>query len=83
MEWIKISNNENLDRGRCHKQILISLRIIAIRIGEFLIRSQDVGKNPSKDMFSLLNCQNIHPHFEFQKYINTNLIIGLDSFVSK
>jgi len=57
--------------------------MIATRIGEFLIRSQDAGKNPSRDIFSLLNFQNIHPHSKFQKCINTNLVIGLVSFVSK
>jgi len=53
MESIKNSNNEKLDRGRHHKQSLISLRMIATRIGGFLIRSQDVGKNPSREIFSL------------------------------
>jgi len=83
MKSIKNSNNETLERGRRHKQGLISLRMIATRIGEFLIRSLDAWKNPSRDMFSLLNCQNIHPHYEFQKCINTNLVIGLVSFVCK
>ena len=59
MESIKNSNNENLDRGRHHKQGLISLKMIFTRMGEFLIRSQDAEKNPSKDIFSMLNCQNI------------------------
>jgi len=53
MESIMNSNNENLDRGRHHKQSLISLRMITTRIGEFLIRSQDAGKNPSREIFSL------------------------------
>jgi len=57
--------------------------MIATRIGEFLLRSQDAKKNPSRDILSLLNCQNIHYHSEFQKCINTNLFIGLVSFVSK
>jgi len=84
MESTKKNNNyENLERGRRYKQGLISLRMIVKRIGEFLIRLQDVGKNPDKDIFSLLNCQNIHPHSEFQKCINSNLVKGLVSFVSK
>jgi len=55
----------------------------ATRIGKFLVSSQDAGKNPSKDIFSLLNFQNIHSHSEFQKCINTILVIGLVSFESK
>ena len=46
------SNNKNLDKGRRHKQGLISLRMIATRIGGFLIRSQDTGKNSSRETLS-------------------------------
>jgi len=37
--------------------------MIAIRIGGFLIRSQDEGKNPSGEIFSFKKSQNIHPSF--------------------
>jgi len=76
MKSIKNSNNESLKRGRCHKQGLISLRMIVTRISEFLIKSQDARNNHNKDIFSLLIFQNIHHHFEFQKCIYTNLVIG-------
>jgi len=56
--------------------------MIATRIGIFLIKSQDAGKILA-EKYSLLNCQNIHAHSEFQKCINTNLVIDLVSFVSK
>ena len=64
------------------------LKIITIKTGSrktlqtTFDKSKDVGKKASIDIFSILNCQNIHPHSEFQKYINTNLVIDLILFIS-
>jgi len=75
----KNSNNRNLDKGRRYKQSLISLRMIATRIGGFLIRSQDTGKNPSRE--TLLKIIKIFvPYSEFQQCINYK---GLFLFVRK
>jgi len=42
-----------------------------------------IARKTPTEKYSLLNCQNIHHHYDFQKCININLVIGLVSFVSK
>ena len=57
--------------------------MITTRIGGFLIRSQDAGKNPSREILSLKIAKIFVLHSEFQQCINTNRAIGLFLFVRK